>query len=411
MNENAPTLAVKLAIAASDGWTLNAGPLSRLTAGNVLEGLQDQWVDLRCSTVSASWRRGALSASEFWLSQPGYLTVRLWDPDRDLDPSNKLGPYYSKLRAGIPIQLTATTATGITSNVFTGYLWSLAWENDYATITGTDLLSKLAAVELAASTPVGAGDTGIQRIQRILQAANIQTPILQTCLGGRTMSATTLAGSCLTQVQDTVASEFGLLLVNGDGVLTYGPEWWAASRVETTSTILNSYPEQITAATRPTLSYGTVRNSIIAMASGLTDVVASNQASIDYYGLNRWQQTTTLNVQADLSWWASLALLWFKDNPAGVPTSLTINPGYITGHPSTVYDYLVQNELIGRQLKVDVADIDATVQVYGVTYNVQADTGWTVTLSTIPNPFTFSATYWKLDSSPANRLDFANVLK
>ena len=40
-----------------------------------------------------------------------------------------------------------------------------------------------------------------------------------------------------------------------------------------------------------------------------------------------------------------------------------------------------------------------------------ARNGWSVSFSTIPNPFTFSATYWKLNSSPANRLDFANSLK
>lgn len=411
MTSTAPSLTVKLAIGNSDGWTLNGGTLSRLTAGNLLEGYHDQYVDLSCSVVSASWRRGALSASEFWLSQPGYVQVRLWDPNRTLDPSNKLGAYYTKLRAGIPLQLTANSQTGFSRNVFTGFLWSLYWENDYATITGTDILSKLAAVELIASTSVGAGDTGIQRIQRIFEAASLQAQIFQTCTGGRVMGATTLAGSCLTQVQDVVASEFGLLLVDGDGKVNYGPEWFAAARTETTATILNSYPEQITATTRPSISYGIVRNSIVARATGLTDVTASNQTSIDYYGLNKWSQLTTLGVQADLSWWAALALLWFKDNPAGVPSSLTIHPDYAGTAAQTIFDYLLQNEMIGREIALNVADIAATVQVYGVTHNVDARSGWSVTFSTIPNPFTFSATYWKLDSSPANRLDFANVLK
>jgi len=67
--------------------------------------------------------------------------------------------------------------------------------------------------------------------------------------------------------------------------------------------------------------------------------------------------------------------------------------------------------MIGRQLSLNVADIVSTVQVYGLTHNVDARNGWSVSFSTIPNPFTFSATYWKLNSSPANRLDFANSLK
>jgi len=407
----APTLAVKLAVGDSDGWTLNSPTLSRLTAGNLLEGYFDQFVDLKCQVVTASWRRGALSAGDFYLPQPGYVSLRLWDPERTLDPSNSAGPYFSKLRAGLPLQLTATTYGGNRYNVFTGFLWSLVWEDEYATITGTDILSRLASVDLQATTSQGAGDSGIQRLARIFQSANLQAPIFQTCLGGRVMGATTLAGNALSQVQEVVVSEFGLLLVNPDGNITYGPEWFAESRLETVSTLLNGNPAAITSATRPSIGFGQVRNSITATATGLTPVTASSQSSIDANGLSKTTQDTTLGVQADLTWWSSLALLWFKDNPPGVPTALTVQPQYAGSAASPIFEALLSSEMIGRQLSLNVADIVSTVQVYGLTHNVDARNGWSVSFSTIPNPFTFSATYWKLNSSPANRLDFANSLK
>ena len=225
------------------------------------------------------------------------------------------------------------------------------------------------------------------------------------------MGATTLAGNALSQVQEVVVSEFGLLLVNPDGNITYGPEWFAESRLETVSTLLNGNPAAITSATRPSIGFGQVRNSITATATGLTPVTASSQSSIDANGLSKTTQDTTLGVQADLTWWSSLALLWFKDNPPGVPTALTVQPQYAGSAASPIFEALLSSEMIGRQLSLNVADIVSTVQVYGLTHNVDARNGWSVSFSTIPNPFTFSATYWKLNSSPANRLDFANSLK
>lgn len=414
-----PALSVELAVGTSDGWTLNGGTLSRLSDGNVLEGTVDQWVELRCATVSATWRRGSVTPVDFYAVNPGYATVKVWDPDRDLDPANTLGPYYARLRAGVPCRLSWTNATEpgpSKSPVFTGYLWALAWESDYASLTVVDELTKLAQVDLTATTAQGAGDTGTQRIQRILTQANSTATLRKrNSTTGREMAATTLAGNALAQIRTVAASEWGVLTVNPDGVLSYGAEWWTTAR-ESSLTELNSVPEVFTTATRPALEYGSVRNVIYAtsQAGSLTPVTAADQSSIDLNGLNRWTYDTVLKNQADLTWWAGVALNLYKANPAGWPIAIGINGSYETTS-TTVDVYQLLNspgaDLIGVAWDVTIVDLDASVQVCGRTDSYTPATGWETVLTTFANPYTYSTNYFTLDQDPKDRLDYSAVLK
>jgi len=415
-----PALSVDLAVGASDGWTLNGGTLSRLTAGNVLEGTVDQWQDLRCSTVSATWRRGSVNPTDFYAVNPGHASIKLYDPDRDLDPANTLGPYYAKLRAGLPFRLcwtNATTPNASKSPVFTGYLWSLTWANGYATITGVDELTKIAQVDLTAVTATGSGDTGIQRIQRILTQAN-STATLQgrNSTTGRPMAATTLAGNALTQIKQAAASEWGVLTVRPDGVLSYGAEWWSTAR-DSSLTSLSAVPECFTEATRPGIDYGSVRNVIYATstAGALTPVTTANQASIDANGLNRWTFDTSLRDQADLTWWAGVALNLYKANPAGWPVTVGVNGSYDNHQTPNLDVYALLNsdgaDLVGVAWTINLDGINASVQVCGRTDTYTPQRGWETVFTTFANPYTYTSNYFTLNLDPKDRLDYSAVLK
>lgn len=416
-----PALSVELSIGASDGWTLNGGALSKLTAGNVLEGTTDQWVDTRCSCVSATWRRGSVTPTDFYAVTPGHAQVKLWDPDRTLDPANTLGPYYSKLRAGVPFRLSWTNRTtpdpNLKTPLFTGYVWSLVWEDDYVTIVGVDELTKLAQVELTATTAVGAGDTGIQRIQRLLTQANSTATLRPRASGtGREMAATTMAGNALNLIKTAAASEWGILTVTPDGVLSYGPEWWTIARSSQLSN-LNDYPECFTNATQPGLEYGSIRNQIYgtSTAGALTPVTSSDQSSIDLYGLNRWVFDTTLKNQADLSWWTGVALNLYKANPAGYPQTIGVNGSYDDGSNPNGDVYLLLNapglETIGVAWTISITDLNASVQVCGRTDYYTPEKGWETTFTTFANPYTYTTNYFTLNSDPKDRLDYSAVLK
>lgn len=416
-----PALSVELWIGNSDGWTLNGGTLSRLTAGNLLEGYTDQWVDLRCETITATWRRGSVTPTDFYVVNPGHASVKIYDPDRELDPSNTLGPYYAKLRAGIPFRLSWTNRTEPVSSLkqalFTGYLWSLKWDDDYATVTAVDELTKLAQVDLTATTSQGSGDTGIQRIQRILNQAN-STATLQSrsAITGRPMAATTLAGNALSLVKTAAASEWGILTVRPDGILSYGAEWWTIAR-DSELAGLNSLPEVFTQATVPGLEYGSIRNVIYATstAGALTPVTTTNQASIDANGLNRWTFDTILRDQADLSWWAGIALNLYKANPPGYPQTVGVNGSYDDGTHGNTDVYATLNppasDLIGVAWTISIANLSASVQVCGRTDNYTPEKGWETTFTTFANPYTYSTNYFTLDSDPKDRLDYSAVLK
>ncbi|CAB4169397.1 hypothetical protein UFOVP1282_12 [uncultured Caudovirales phage] len=416
-----PALSVELAIADSDGWTLNGGALSKLTFGNVLEGPLSQWEDLRCETVSATWRRGSVSPLDFYDVNPGHASVRVWDPDRNLDPSNTLSPYFARLRAGIPFRLSWTNSETPDPNptqrrpLFTGYVWSLVWESDYATITGIDELSRLAQVDLTATTSTGSGDTGIQRIQRILTAANNSTPLIRaSSLTGRPMAATTLAGNALTQIKTAALSEWGMLVVDPNGTLVYSPEAWSRS-IQASLWELNAHPEVFSDATRPGLTYGSVRNAIYATstAGALTPVSTANQSSIDLYGYNRWTNDTTLSVQADLIWWADVALNLYKANPPGWPQTVGINGSFDNGTNPTfdAYQVLNRGDLIGSGWAIAILNLSASVQICGRTDNYTPQNGWETIFTTFANPYTYTTNYFTLNTDPKDRLDYEAVLK
>lgn len=416
-----PALSVELAIGASDGWTLNGGTLSRLTAGNVLEGIVDQWVDLRCDTVTATWRRGSVTPVDFYAVTPGHASIRVWDPNRELDPSNTLGPYHGKLRAGIPLRLSWTNATtpnpATKAPLFTGYLWSLVWDSDYATLTGVDELTKLAQVDLTAVAATGSGDTGTQRIERILVNANCTATFQRrNSITGRPMAASTLDGNALSLIKTAAASEWGILNVEPDGTLSYGPEWWTLAR-DSTLTSLSTVPEVFTSATRPSLEYGSIRNLIYATSTtgALTPVTVANQNSIDLNGLNRWKFDTILRDQTDLTWWAGVALNLFQANPPGYPQTIGVNGSYDTHQTAALDVYALLNQpgadLLGVAWTVNIADLNASVQVCGRTDNYTPEKGWETVFTVFANPYTYSTNYWTLDLDPRDRLDYSAVLK
>ena len=393
-----PALSVELAIGDSDGWTLNGGALSRLTAGNVLEGVLDQWVDTRCQTTTATWRRGSVNPVDFYAVNPGHASVTLWDPERTLDPGNILGPYYARLRAGLPFRLSWTNRTEpdpqLRTPLFTGYVWSLVWENDFARIVAVDELTRLAQVELTATTATGAGDTGIRRIQRILNQANSSATMRRRDnVNGRPMAASTLSGNALAQIKTAAASEWGLLTVAPDGALSYGAEWWTTAR-DSQLAKLNLNPEVFTSATRPGIEYASVRNQIYAtsQAGSLTPVTASDGSSIDLNGLNRWTFDTTLRDQADLTWWAGVALNLYRANPAGWPQTIGVNGSYDNGTVPNSDVYQLLNgagfDAVGAAFTIDIADLDASVQVCGRTDSYTPEKGWETIFTTFANPYT-----------------------
>jgi hypothetical protein len=122
------------------------------------DGPGDVWTDT--ATAAPAWRSVACQVSAFsssWgadqatgvlaQSAAGVLTLKTYDPDRLLDPSNTASPLFRETRIGTPIRVTLAPA-GVLGY---GYLDEIdfRYEDSAGSITAADDISKLAQANTA----------------------------------------------------------------------------------------------------------------------------------------------------------------------------------------------------------------------------------------------------------------------
>lgn len=415
-----PGLYVRLGIAAGDKFTLNDPDLDTLNDGNVLEGNLGNLVDVTCQVTEATWRRGATRSADPFGLYAGAGSLRIYDPDGDLDPANTASPYYAHLRPGVVVDLYSIAddlPDAMRTQLFRGVLWELSWSDDFASVSFVDALSMVGRQTLAAGTPTGI-DNAIGRAGRILIAAGSPTRIRRLNTGVTTqLQSSTLAGNLLTQLQKVTVSDFGLAYIDRNGNLAYGPGWWKARRIYGPSIPC----ESITSTTSNDTAFGMVTNYVTVTAPGLSDVSVGSQSSIDRFGLASETVATDLTSTADMTALANYRLAWQKNSPTGFPKEVQFCPAYDTGglHGAaraarvarSYLSYLVP-DVLGSWITVEpVEGITADATIVGESHAVSPDYGWRITYVLNSNPNGWDQPHLTLsDPSTLSFLDYGNVL-
>lgn len=411
-NDKLPTLIVELWLADNDAWTLNDPTLSRLNAGNFLDGTDTQFEDVVCKVTSCSWRRGSTSSTDFLEPNPGYATIKLYDPDRIYDPANSDSPKISRLRVGTPVRISAEWA-GVRYVQYSGFVWSLEWNDDIATFNATDLLSKLARATLPTGLALPGGQVATARISDLLFYAGYATPLVRSLPGdGSPMFQTLGTDNALAAIGKTVASDWGLLNLKPDGTLTYGTAWYEDLRA-LWFTIPQELCDALSDATLPGIMYDRVRNDITATSTNtLISARVNDAASINLYGVTSWNYQTTLQNGAALTAWANLALAFYKSIPNRVPLNVVIDPQASTEAAEALWPALLEDGL-GKVINLDdVEGLNAEALAVGVTHNYDATSDrWQVFITCAAHPLNYAVNLFKLNGGNLGYLDYANVLK
>lgn len=408
---------VALRVGNPDGWTLNDPTLSRLTAGNVLDGPLDGYVDLSDYAVSVEWNRGASSDTDFVNLTPSYCRVRFYDPNRDLDP-NGTGLYSSKVTYNTPLRVSTPAYSGTgTYRQFSGFLWTASWSAGYTTITAVDYLSKLAGVSLTATTSQGAGETGSARISRFLANSSVAVPVSFGTGTTYARQATDLSGNVLSNISAIVDTEWGLFATyDGGESYTYTPSWYTSRRAKAFDLddfVLNTIAEAGGAG----IDSSRVKNSATVKSSGLTDSTASSSSSIAYYGRRTVDKTTNFANQADQDNYATSLVTWYANpvdtSPRRIRFTINAANSAIYKAPGYVYRSMFeQGTALGRYIDISTSigySGSPFIVGYSVSYTTTNEYALDVVLADLGG--SSSPGYWTLTNGTNSYLDFARVLK
>lgn len=401
---------VTMRVGADDGWTLNDPVLSRLTAGNVLNGPSDGFVDLSTYAVSVDWSVGASSASNFTALTPASCRIRFYDPARNLDP-NGTGTYSSKVRYNTPVRVSID---GVRQ--FSGFLWSAAWSSGYTTVIATDYLSKLAGVSLTATTSQGAGETGSARILRLLGSSSVNVPVTVGAGTSYTRQATDLSGNVLSNISAIAETEWGLLQpVNGGDSYIYYPAWYTGRRVAAFY-LSDSGIGAVAEAGSSGIDTSRIINYATVKASGLTDSISSDASSISYYGRRTYENTTNLAAQADLDAFAASITSRYATPVATTPQQLRMV--FTTTNVSDniniaqMFDSFVRFELLGRYGVVSTSyGWSGTPFVVGYSFSYTPTSEYSVNLALADFGGSALPGYIQLNGGVGGYLDYGRVLK
>lgn len=225
-----PQIIVEVAftVGASTGAYLHLDDAARGLLDTATLAPDGVWTDVSAWFESAAIKRGAQRVDLPILRyETGTCTLVLFDTDRRFDPTNLSGPYVSGGRTQVtPMRAVRIRAVwdGVTYDLYRGFAddWIIEWvDPGYAqvTIPCSDGFKVLAALDRTAlGFPVGAGDTSVDRIHRILDSA--QWPAADREIdpvGHSEMRESTMAGDPLTEMYLVADSEIGELYIDGAG--------------------------------------------------------------------------------------------------------------------------------------------------------------------------------------------------
>jgi hypothetical protein len=430
--DGAPDLNLGLYVGGA-AFTLDDPTLGQLDAGNVLGPTDDGWTDPTCRVLEAHWRTGATDADGPLSRMPsGYCLVRLFDPDREFDPTAAHGPFRNRLNVGTPLRLVAGLATPgpaltdetgapitdqhrepITVTVdqvsptpqFTGRLFTASHEAGVTTFEAADGLADLAAYN-GPEQAEGPTQTTGERVAKILREASYRGPV-RLDAGTEDLQGQTLAQAALTELWRAVDSELGAVWVDRAGVLVFRdrnvwttpPVWVAQLGPDDACGILTVTEQHLTAEH--------VRSIVYAASGGHNQEEVIDQAAVDRFGSRRWgRNDLLLRGQAALRRWATEVLLWSKDPRPGAITQLVLNPATA---PRLWPLVLRLDPLLCVRLSFS-HDTAETPVVVGYAHSVTA-TDWQVTVIMAPHPLDAVQGHpFTLDDPTAGRLDAGNVL-
>lgn len=328
------------------------------------------WVDVSAYVESFSINRGR--NRELDQMQAGTLQMVLSNLDRRFDPTYTGSPYgNANIRPVKRIRVRAAYSGSIYS-LFSGFIesWGMEWHgfaDSVAPITASDAFKPLNLAKLNTTFPVQTSDL---RINAVLDAVSWTVGSPQWILGDAILGllgSTTVLGptgdrsvapgqsviaasaladtSALQHMQDVAASEFGLLFIDHDGVLTFVNR----NAVATAQRMWATFGEQEYPYVDITLAYDDtdIWNQVRVTASGGVVQIAEDAASKAAYFTRTLTLSTLQNSDAQALSLATLLLSRHKD-PSLQITAMTLDGD---ANPNAIYPHMLGRDL-GSQVTV-----------------------------------------------------------
>lgn len=309
-----PTFDVEVGLASSTtSFTLDSGTNGLLGTGTLGTDLGYAWTSLAGYVLpdGFGFRRGATrSQGPFWRYEAGTATFTVDNLDGRFDPLNLSGPYVSggvsELRPGLPVRVVASI-DGTTEVVWSGVVDTIGLDYSsptwstvrFSCVDGVERLQAADLPELA--SPVGAGDTVAERLDRVLD--RIGWPAAARDLDpypANTLQATTLAQAAWTEMLLAADSDGGYLWLDRNGRVV-----WRTRGAVTAAPVLTFSSDPATAGLE--FATVTVTRDVQQVANSVTlgrkDGVAVTVEDVDaqaLVGQVRGYQRTDLVCETDV---------------------------------------------------------------------------------------------------------------
>ena len=347
-----------------------------------------EWTDISAvvNQDSISTATGATrTQGPWWRAEAGRASFTIDNLDGDFDPSNLSSPYVvggvTPFRPGLPVRISRV------STEFERIVWSGTvdvWNTQYTagsrmstvSVSAVDAVEQLQGADLPAlGSPVGAGDSAGERINRILDRigwdANARE-IDETA--DNTMQATTMAQPAWTEILLTADSDAGFVWIDTEGRVVYrrrasipfAPEATISDDSEATyvlhDTVNLSYDrEQI------------VNSAAISRVDGSVQVVTDeDSAAADRNGYRGYQRTDLI-CETDAG--AAEIAAWLVFQYSDLETRVESVSGMVhDGLEDIVWSAVIDTFTIGRRIRVhyttpDGREVDQDGIVQGVRWD------------------------------------------
>lgn len=268
----------------------------------------------------------------------GQMVLENWDGR--FTPANLSGPYvdsgvsYVRPRVGVYITALWDAAT---YDVFTGEVtsfrddWrgsaSIEGQDSLTMVTFTGRYSQIAAWTGQPVTPVGEGELGGDRIDRILTAAGWGGGLVPAT-GTVALQATDLAGNAVQQILDVVDAEGGSFYIEPSGIAIFEDRTTlvTASRSNTSQVTFSDASVFVRDIALPTISDERLANQVTYQREGGDPQTASDATSQSLYGVRTLTRSGLPALyDVDMMNAAEFDLARFKD-PEYRVESVTIDP-------------------------------------------------------------------------------------
>lgn len=204
----------------------NSGVGTWIDVTNISNGVSVKSVDIR--GCGRQYERGTIEG--------GTASVTFNDPNRWLDPTNTLSPYYPNVKKNRKIRITCTFA-GSTYQLFKGFIerfppvWNIPRYTEI-TVTAGDGFKPLNLAGVSGTLPVSF--SGVQ-INKLLNKALWPQANRAVDTGAYVMAAADLNGFAKAEIDTVVESELGLFFVDANGIASFHDKAHRGSQTRSTT--------------------------------------------------------------------------------------------------------------------------------------------------------------------------------